>query len=129
MAPRAATSGARRRQWPSPPRKGRRGGYPDLDDAYWQQARAELAAVKVRLGFVPADIAVCRFREERVAAGIADLPAEFEEFLADPDAEGPAERAEMTEAVARWRRAGNFVWRCWGLGSWLSAGGEVLTHD
>ena len=49
---------------------------------YQRAVDAEMAAVKQRLGFQPADIRVQAFESEE--ATIADLPGEYQQFLESP---------------------------------------------
>jgi hypothetical protein len=107
----------------------RKGAYVGIDDAYWQRVREEVQKVKERLGFVEGAVEVRRFSEGRFHARIDDLPDEYEQFLECPEDEDADERAEMEAAVARWRKQKNFVWVFWGIQHWMSANGEVLSHD
>jgi hypothetical protein len=92
---------------------------------YQAREDTELAALKRRLGFQPADIRVQVFESEE--ASIVDLPGEYEEFLESPEAADAEEREFFPEYIAEWRAKGRFVLN-WSVDYWLSADGRVLTH-
>jgi hypothetical protein len=90
---------------------------------YHRQVDTEVAAVKQRLGFMPANICVQAFDSEE--AGILDLPAEYEEYLKSPESYSTEDRDFFQEAIEKWRREGNFVFS-WYEEIWVSATGEVI---
>jgi len=94
---------------------------PDSD--YHRQAEREMAALKERLGFEPADIRVRAFESEEAA--IADMPGEYVEYLEADSPPGEEDRAFFEEAIEKWRRDGNFV-LSWYEQYWVSAAGEVI---
>jgi hypothetical protein len=91
---------------------------------YHGEADAEMAALKERLGFEPADIRVRRFDSDE--AGITDLPGEYEEFLESPASYSPEDREWYEGVIAEWRREGRFA-LYWCGEYWVSADGEVLS--
>jgi hypothetical protein len=99
------------------------------DAAYWDQVQSEIEAVKRRIGFSPGDILIQKFSDDEVYAGIDDLPGEYEQFLQSPESADEADRAAMEDAIREWRAAGWYVLVFWGGEYWMSAEGEVLSHD
>jgi hypothetical protein len=92
---------------------------------YHRAVDGEMAALKERLGFQPADIRVRAFESEEAA--IADLPGEYEQFLELPESAGAEERVCFPEYIAEWRAEGRFVlYLC--VDYWLSADGRVIAH-
>jgi hypothetical protein len=92
------------------------------DAAYWEQVEREVAALKEKIGFVPADIAVAKFESEK--ASIQDLPGRYEEFLDDPQAYPPEDREAFEGLIRQWRQSGSFVLE-FSEEYWISAAGEV----
>jgi hypothetical protein len=92
---------------------------------YHREVGAELAALKGRLGFRPADIRVYAFASDEAA--IADLPGEYEQFLASPESATPEHRECYPGYITAWRAERRFVLD-WCVDYWLSADGRVLTH-
>jgi hypothetical protein len=86
---------------------------------------AEMDAFKEHLGFRPVDIRVRAFESEQAA--IADLPAEYEQFLESPASANAEEQEHLPGYIAQWRAEGRFV-LYWCVDYWLSADGRVLTH-
>jgi hypothetical protein len=92
---------------------------------YQKEVEAELAALKQRLGFVPAEIRIHAFESEE--ACITVLPGEYEEFLESPESADPEEQEHFPAYIAEWREQGRFV-LSFCVDYWLTADGRVLTH-
>jgi hypothetical protein len=92
---------------------------------YHREVSAEMASLKERLGFQPADIRIQAFESEEAA--IAELPGEYQQFLESPGSADPEEQEHFPQYIAEWRAKGNFVLD-WCVDYWLSADGTVLTH-
>jgi hypothetical protein len=92
---------------------------------YQREMDAEMAALKQRLGFQPADIRVQAFESEEAA--IADLPGEYEQFLESPESADPQEQEHFPGYISEWRAEGRFVLN-WCVDYWLTADGRVISH-
>ena len=87
-----------------------------------EQVELEVAALKEKIGFIPKDIAICKFASEEAA--IEDLPGEYEHFLQNPHAYGPGDHEAFERYIREWRLRGCFVLD-FTEQYWISAEGEV----
>jgi hypothetical protein len=84
----------------------------------------QLAALKERLGFVPADIAVRKFESEE--ACIEDWPGDYFHFLHYREEYSEEDQRVFDEYIEDWREGNNFVLEFYEQ-YWMSASGEVLS--
>ena len=94
---------------------------------YQRAVDAEMAAVKQRLGFQPADIRVQAFESEE--ATIADLPGEYQQFLESPGRPPPKNGSIFQERLRSGeRRAGSFLIGMWITGSMPMAKSSAMVE-
>jgi hypothetical protein len=91
---------------------------------YWEQVNHEIAALKARIDFVPADILIRKFESEE--ACIEDLPGDYFYFLQHREEYSEEDQRVFDEYIRDWRKGNNFVLEfCEQY--WMSASGEVLS--
>lgn len=93
------------------------------DPAFERAKSAELAALKERLEFRAADIAVLRFESDE--ACIQELSGDYVAYIQSPESFSPEEQEALAEDLAAWRRDGNFA-LVWYEEYWLSRDGRVV---